>query len=71
MSAHTPEADIDRGGFLTSLKWRVTHHHAVRHDHRPWYDRLHLDAFAAALGAAKGALDPDGIMNPRVLVDMD
>jgi alkyldihydroxyacetonephosphate synthase len=46
----------------------ITHHHAVGRDHRPWYDRQRPDAFAAALEAAKAALDPAGVMNPGVLV---
>ncbi len=47
----------------------ITHHHAVGRDHRPWYDRQRPDAFAAALGAAKAAVDPAGILNPGVLID--
>ncbi|MFD0269324.1 FAD-binding oxidoreductase [Streptomyces sp. NPDC127106] len=47
----------------------VTHHHAVGRDHRPHYDRQRPDPFALALRAAKGALDPRGILNPGVLVD--
>ena len=47
----------------------ITHHHAVGRDHRPWYDRQRPDLFAAALRAAKGALDPHGMMNPGVLID--
>lgn len=46
----------------------ITHHHAVGRDHRPWYDCQRPDAFAAALRAAKGTLDPAGIMNPGVLL---
>ncbi|MFJ9643171.1 FAD-binding oxidoreductase [Streptomyces sp. NPDC101206] len=46
----------------------VTHHHAVGRDHRPHYDRQRPDPFALALRAAKGALDPRGILNPGVLV---
>jgi alkyldihydroxyacetonephosphate synthase len=46
----------------------ITHHHAVGRDHRPWYDRQRPDVFAAALRAAKSAVDPAGIMNPGVLV---
>ncbi len=46
----------------------ITHHHAVGRDHRPWYDRQRPDPFAAALRAAKGALDPAGILNPGVLL---
>ena len=47
----------------------ITHHHAVGRDHRPWYDRERPDLFAAALRAAKHALDPQGLLNPGVLVD--
>jgi alkyldihydroxyacetonephosphate synthase len=47
----------------------ITHHHAVGRDHRPWYDRQRPAPFAAALRAAKQALDPAGILNPGVLVD--
>ncbi|HTD57574.1 MAG TPA: FAD-binding oxidoreductase, partial [Solirubrobacteraceae bacterium] len=47
----------------------ITHHHAVGRDHRPWYDRQRPDAFAAALRGAKAAVDPQGVMNPGVLVD--
>ncbi|QUR66750.1 FAD-binding oxidoreductase [Mycobacterium spongiae] len=46
----------------------ITHHHAVGRDHRPWYDRQRPDAFAAALRAAKSALDPAGVLNPGVLL---
>jgi alkyldihydroxyacetonephosphate synthase len=47
----------------------ITHHHAVGRDHRPWYDSQRPDPFAAALRGAKAAVDPQGIMNPGVLVD--
>ncbi|MFI5009833.1 MAG: FAD-binding oxidoreductase [Solirubrobacterales bacterium] len=47
----------------------ITHHHAVGRDHRPWYDKQRPEPFAAALRAAKTAVDPQGIMNPGVLVD--
>ncbi|MFE3286420.1 FAD-binding oxidoreductase [Streptomyces sp. NPDC059233] len=47
----------------------VTHHHAVGRDHRPGYDRQRPEPFALALRAAKGALDPHGVLNPGVLVD--
>ncbi len=47
----------------------ITHHHAVGRDHRPWYDRQRPDLFATALRAAKGALDPAGVMNPGVVID--
>ncbi|MFI2762056.1 FAD-binding oxidoreductase [Streptomyces echinatus] len=46
----------------------ITHHHAVGRDHRPWYDRQRPGPFAAALSAAKTALDPAGVLNPGVLL---
>ena len=56
------EAIVDAGG-------TITHHHAVGRDHRPWYDGQRPDLLAAALGAAKRALDPAAILNPGVLID--
>jgi alkyldihydroxyacetonephosphate synthase len=56
------DAVIDGGG-------TITHHHAVGREHRPWYDRQRPDLFAAALKAAKRALDPQGMLNPGVLLD--
>src|SRR5271165_1410407 len=56
------DALIDTGG-------TITHHHAVGRDHRPWYDRETPDLFAAALRAAKHALDPHWLLNPGVLLD--
>jgi alkyldihydroxyacetonephosphate synthase len=47
----------------------VTHHHAVGREHRPWYDRQRPPLFADALRAAKKALDPQGLLNPGVLID--
>jgi alkyldihydroxyacetonephosphate synthase len=47
----------------------ITHHHAVGREHRPWYERQRPGPFAAALRAAKAALDPAGIMNPGVLIE--
>jgi alkyldihydroxyacetonephosphate synthase len=47
----------------------ITHHHAVGRDHRPWYDLQRPEPFAAALRGAKAAIDPQGVMNPGVLID--
>jgi alkyldihydroxyacetonephosphate synthase len=47
----------------------ITHHHAVGRDHRPWYDRQRPELFAAALRGAKRELDPQGMLNPGVLID--
>ena len=54
---------------LISAGGTITHHHAVGRDHRPWYDRQRPDLFAAALKAAKAALDPQALLNPGVLID--
>ena len=47
----------------------ITHHHAVGRDHRRWYDRQRPALFGSALRAAKRVLDPQGMMNPGVLID--
>lgn len=54
---------------LTRHRATVTHHHAVGRDHRPGYDHQRPEPFAVALRAAKGALDPAGVLNPGVLID--
>jgi alkyldihydroxyacetonephosphate synthase len=38
-------------------------------DHRPWYDRQRPPLFGEALRAAGKALDPQGLLNPGVLID--
>ena len=58
------DAVIEGGG-------TITHHHAVGRDHMPWYERQRPPLFGAALAAAKGALDPAGILNPGVLVPIE
>lgn len=47
----------------------ITHHHSVGRDHRPWYDRQRPQLFAAGLAATKEKLDPQGVLNPGVLID--
>ncbi len=47
----------------------ITHHHAVGRLHRPWYDQQRPEPFAQALRAAKRAVDPNGVLNPGVLID--
>ena len=54
---------------LSAAGATITHHHAVGRDHRPWYDRQRPAMFAAALTAAKQAVDPSAILNPGVLVE--
>ena len=59
----TNEICISKGG-------TVTPHHAVGRDHRPnGYDNQRPDLFKDILTAAKFKVDPNGIMNPGVLID--
>ncbi len=46
----------------------ITHHHAVGRVHRPQFREEAPALWSAALAAAKGALDPAGIMNPGCLL---
>ncbi len=47
-----------------------THHHAVGRMHRPEaYDLQRPELFAQSLRAVKKTLDPNGILNPGVLID--
>lgn len=55
---------------VTGLGGTITHHHAVGRDHRPaGYDDQAAPLFREAFAAARQALDPEGIMNPGVLID--
>jgi alkyldihydroxyacetonephosphate synthase len=62
IKAAATDAILQHGG-------TVTHHHAVGRDHRSGYDRERPELFAAALRAAKRAFDPQGLLNPGVLID--
>ena len=57
------QAMIDAGG-------SITHHHALGRDHRTWYDQQRPPLFAEAIKGAKARLDPRGVMNPGVIVDV-
>jgi alkyldihydroxyacetonephosphate synthase len=46
----------------------ITHHHGVGTDHRSWYAREIGPLGVGVLRSIKAELDPDGIMNPGVLV---
>ena len=46
----------------------ITHHHAVGRLHRPWYDEQRPELFAQSLKAIKSTLDPNGVLNPGLLI---
>lgn len=46
----------------------ITHHHAVGRTHRAAWEAERPAPYAAALAAAKRAVDPAGILNPGVLL---
>jgi len=60
VKAAASEAVLAAGG-------TITHHHAVGRDHDRWYAEQRPAPFAAALRAAKHAVDPAGILNPGVV----
>lgn len=45
----------------------ITHHHAVGRDHAPWLQDEVGSLGMQILRAAKGAVDPTGVLNPGVL----
>ncbi len=47
----------------------ITHHHAVGRDHRSGYEREVDPLFRRMLAAAKQVVDPQGVLNPGVLLD--
>ena len=61
IKAAATEAILAAGG-------TVTHHHAVGRMHAEGYGRQRPALFGRALGALKRELDPNGILNPGVLL---
>lgn len=55
------DALIEAGG-------TITHHHAVGRMHREHWERQRPGPFGAVLRAVKDTLDPNGILNPGVLL---
>jgi alkyldihydroxyacetonephosphate synthase len=49
----------------------ITHHHAVGTDHRPWFEAEVGPLAVASLRAVKRTLDPQGILNPGVLISAE
>jgi alkyldihydroxyacetonephosphate synthase len=61
IKAAASDAIIANGG-------TITHHHAVGRDHQKWYEQQRPALFGDVLADAKRRLDPNGIMNPGVVV---
>jgi alkyldihydroxyacetonephosphate synthase len=49
----------------------ISHHHGVGSDHRDWYVREAGPLGIEALKAVKRRLDPDGLVNPGILLPTD
>lgn len=64
VKAAASEAILTAGG-------TITHHHAVGRDHLPWYTSQRTEVLGRALRAAKSELDPEGVLNPGVIVDAE
>ena len=62
IKAEATNAVVEAGG-------TVTHHHAVGRMHRSGWERQHPPLYAEVLKTMKQRLDPNGILNPGVLID--
>ncbi len=56
------------GDAIAATGATITHHHGVGRDHRPWYAAEIGPVGVAALRGVKDALDPEGILNPGILL---
>jgi alkyldihydroxyacetonephosphate synthase len=56
------------GDAILAAGGSITHHHGVGRDHVEWYQREIGELGVEALAAVKGRLDPQGILNPGVLI---
>ena len=56
------EAVVGAGGTLS-------HHHGIGAWHAPWYPREAGELGIQAIRRLAGELDPDGVLNPHVLLD--
>jgi alkyldihydroxyacetonephosphate synthase len=65
------EAKAAASGAILAAGGSITHHHAVGTDHRPWYEQEVGRLGTGVLRAVKAELDPQGIMNPGVLIPRD
>lgn len=53
---------------ITEAGATITHHHAVGRDHKPWLGAEIGELGVAVLRSVKATLDPEGVLNPGVLI---
>ncbi|MFF9110513.1 FAD-binding oxidoreductase [Streptomyces sp. NPDC014805] len=69
--AHWTRAKHAANEAILAAGGTISHHHGVGTDHRDWYVREAGPLGVAALQAVKRRLDPDGLLNPGVLLPTD
>ncbi|MEU0440507.1 FAD-binding oxidoreductase [Streptomyces sp. NPDC006186] len=69
--AHWTRAKHAANEAILAAGGTISHHHGVGTDHRDWYLREAGPLGVAALHAVKRSLDPQGLLNPGVLLPAD
>lgn len=69
--AHWTRAKHAANEAILAAGGTITHHHAVGTDHRDWYVREVGPQAVEALRAVKRQLDPEGLLNPGILLPLD
>ncbi|MFE1883513.1 FAD-binding oxidoreductase [Streptomyces diastatochromogenes] len=69
--AHWTRAKHAANDAVLAAGGTITHHHGVGTDHRDWYVREAGALGVEALRAVKRRLDPEGLLNPGVLLPTD
>jgi alkyldihydroxyacetonephosphate synthase len=69
--AHWAPAKEAANEAVLSAGGTISHHHGVGTDHRDWYLREAGPLGIEALRAVKRRLDPDGLLNPGILLPID
>ena len=59
------------GDAILAAGGSITHHHGVGRDHVEWYAREIGELGVGALTAVKRRLDPQGILNPGILIGIE